>query len=74
MLTNPLRKPTPFEIWSPDEIALFEACMCKYGPVFSHYSRFIRTKTSQEIVDFFFAWKKSTHYQTWSKKEAARIS
>ena len=52
MLTNPLRKPTPFEIWSPYEIALFEACMCKYGPVFSHSSRFIRTKTSQEIVDY----------------------
>lgn len=47
MLTNPLRRPTPFEIWSPYEIALFEACMCKYGPVFAHYRKYIRTKTPQ---------------------------
>lgn len=27
----------------------------------------IKTKSTQEIIEFYYMWKKTTHYQQWKK-------
>jgi esterase/lipase superfamily enzyme len=71
MLTNPLREPEPFELWSPREVALFETCICKYGKNFSEFAHFIPTKSKEEIAAFYTLWKHSSHYQSWNRKQQA---
>ena len=61
ILTNPLRTDHPFgkplqirftqiciEIWAPKEIAMFEACICKFGKRFALFEPYV----SQISVDF----------------------
>ncbi len=64
-LINPLRTPLPFEMWSPYEIALFEACLCKFGRDFELISKIITTKTRMEIQEFFYQWEKSRYHDLW---------
>ncbi|CDW73737.1 myb-like dna-binding domain-containing protein [Stylonychia lemnae] len=71
-LINPLRSDHPFELWAPKEIAIFEACICRYGKNFDKFSHFIKTKSQKEIVDFYFAWKKTSHYRCWKSKQDKR--
>lgn len=63
ILTNPLRADNPFEIWAPKEIALFETCICKFGKEFDLFTNYIKTKTLKEIIDFYYEWKKTSHYK-----------
>eukprot|EP00823_Brevimastigomonas_motovehiculus_P004774 TRINITY_DN326_c2_g1_i2.p1 TRINITY_DN326_c2_g1~~TRINITY_DN326_c2_g1_i2.p1 ORF type:complete len:207 (-),score=53.85 TRINITY_DN326_c2_g1_i2:1334-1954(-) len=65
MLLSPLRKPSVLDSWSPKEIALFEAGMCSIGKDFHAISKLIKTKTCNECVDFYYTWKKSSHYAMW---------
>lgn len=64
-LCNPLRKPNPLDSWSPKEIALFEAGICAVGKEFHDIARIIGTKKTNEVIDFYYIWKKSSHYAMW---------
>eukprot|EP01083_Nonionella_stella_P080379 220888_1 len=65
LLVSPLRKPGVLDNWSPKEIALFEAGICTKGKDFWALHKLIKTKTTGEIVEFYYYWKKSGHYQMW---------
>ena len=69
LLLNPLRKSFTWETWSPYEIALFNCCICKFGTNFDLYLNIITTKTKEEVIDFYFAWKSSKYYKLWKNKK-----
>lgn len=68
LLLSPLRQPNSLDLWSPREIALFELGMCRVGKDFHHIQSLVATKSTQDIVDFYYhCWKKSAHYQIWKQ-------
>lgn len=67
-LKSPLRRPTVIEKWSPYEIALFEAGMAHHGKDFHQIHKIIQSKSTKEVVDFYYIWKKTSHYKTWKKQ------
>lgn len=67
-IKSPVRRPTVFERWSPYEIAVFEAALGHYGKEFHRVQKEIGTKTTKEVVDFYYVWKKTTHYEGWKKQ------
>mmetsp|Transcript_18794 Transcript_18794/g.46569 ORF Transcript_18794/g.46569 Transcript_18794/m.46569 type:complete len:294 (-) Transcript_18794:70-951(-) len=67
-IKSPLRRPTVIEKWSPYEVALFEGAMLHYGKEFHLVSREIKTKTTQEVIDFYYVWKKTAHYKKWKEQ------
>lgn len=64
-LTGPLRRPLVIERWAPLEIGLFEAGMAQHGKDFSKIQKIVKTKTTSEIVEFYYIWKKTSHYKRW---------
>lgn len=74
VLWNPLRIPHVFENWSPREIAIFETWIWKFGKNFNLFSKFIKTKSTREVVDFYFAWKNTSRYKAWYQKTESFIS
>jgi hypothetical protein len=66
MLTSPLRKGHVLDAWTAREIATFEAGMCSLGKDFHAIQKLVKTKTTNELVDFYYIWKSSSHYQVWS--------
>lgn len=64
-ITHPLRKPGVLDNWTPKEIALFECGICSKGKDFYAISKIIETKSTAEVVDFYYDWKKSGHYVMW---------
>lgn len=65
LLLNPLRSPFPFEKWSPYEIALFECCICKFGKNFEIFEKIIKTKSVEEIQEFFYQWEQTKYHEAW---------
>ena len=74
ILINPLRSKHAFETWSPFDIAVFESAFCKYGKKFELIKRHLKSKSTKEIVDFYYAWKKTSHYKVWRNKFQASIT
>jgi len=68
VLTSPLRRPSVVETWSPYEIATFEAALAILGKQFHAVQKLIRTKSTKEIVEFYYIWKKTHHYKMWKKQ------
>eukprot|EP00980_Cylindrotheca_fusiformis_P018511 scaffold6124_cov122-Cylindrotheca_fusiformis.AAC.30 len=64
-LKSPLRRPSIIEKWSPYEVAVFEGAMLHYGKEFHLVSREIKTKSTKEVIDFYYIWKKTEHYKKW---------
>jgi len=70
-LKSSLRRPTIIEIWSPYEIGLFEAGIGHYGKDFYQIHKVIQTKSTKEVIDFYYIWKKTSHYKTWKDRYVA---
>jgi len=68
MLLSPLRRPSVVEKWSPYEIAVFEASIALCGKQFHQIQKFIKTKNTKEIIEFYYIWKKTAHYKVWKKQ------
>lgn len=66
-LKSPLRRPTVIEKWSPYEISLFEAGMGHCGKDFFQIHKMIQTKSTKEVIDFYYVWKKTSHYKVWKE-------
>ncbi|GKY98334.1 hypothetical protein MPSEU_000791000 [Mayamaea pseudoterrestris] len=64
-IKSKLRRGSVMERWSPLEIATFEASMAVYGKVFDKIQKEVKTKSCKEIVDFYYVWKKTKHYERW---------
>ncbi|PHJ22057.1 myb-like dna-binding domain protein [Cystoisospora suis] len=67
LLTSPLRKANVVDLWGPKEVALFEAGICRYGKDFNVLQRLIGTKSTCEIVDFYYLWKQTNRYVAWKQ-------
>ena len=67
LLTHPIRRPTVVEKWSPHEIAMFEAALCIHGKQFHIVQRIVQSKNTKDIVEFYYVWKKTSHYKMWKK-------
>lgn len=64
---NPCRRATAFENWNPREIAVFEGGIAHYGKDFRTIQRFVQTKNTKEIIEFYYLWKMSSHYAEWKR-------
>jgi hypothetical protein len=67
-LKGSFRRPLVIETWAPYEIAVFEASLGHYGKDFHRVQKEIATKSCQEVVDFYYIWKKTSHYVRWKKQ------
>ncbi|OII74675.1 uncharacterized protein cubi_00228 [Cryptosporidium ubiquitum] len=66
LLTHPFRNREVIDLWGPHEVILFECGVCKYGKEFDKIQRIIKTKTTKEIVDFYYCiWKRTSRYKAW---------
>ena len=65
LLNSPIRVPTVIEKWAPIEIARFESALCLVGKSFAQVAKAIGTKTTSEVIEFYYLWKQSKNYQTW---------
>lgn len=72
-LKSPLRRPSIIERWSPYEIAVFESALLHHGKEFHLVSREIKTKSTKEVIDFYYVWKKTAHYKKWKEQFIADI-
>ena len=64
-LKSPIRRPSVIEDWSPREIALFEAGLFHHGKEFNLVSKIVETKSTKQVIDFYYVWKKTSHYKQW---------
>lgn len=68
-LKSPIRRPTVIEKWSPYEIAMFEASIAEHGKNFARIQNEIgMTKSVQDVIEFYYIWKKTSHYVQWKKE------
>lgn len=68
-LKSAVRRPTIIERWSPYEIAVFEAALAEYGKDFLRVRNEIGgTKTTPEVIEFYYIWKKTSHYCRWKQE------
>lgn len=51
--------------WSPYEIALFESGICVTGKIFPQLASIIRSKSTKEVIEFYYVWKKGKNYVQW---------
>lgn len=51
--------------WNAREIGLFESTFVLHGKSFSLLSTVIGTKTTKEVIDFYYVWKKTKKYKIW---------
>ncbi|KAL7474307.1 hypothetical protein ACHAW6_003387 [Cyclotella cf. meneghiniana] len=72
-LTSPLRRPTVIEKWSPYEIVTFEAAITLHGKLFHQVQKWVKTKSTKEVVEFYYIWKKTSHYQRWKNQYEEEI-
>eukprot|EP00804_Cyclotella_cryptica_P019641 CCRYP_013982-RA/>CCRYP_013982-RA protein AED:0.02 eAED:0.02 QI:315/1/1/1/0.5/0.33/3/177/565 len=72
-LTSPLRRPTVIEKWSPYEIVTFEAAITLHGKLFHKIQKWVKSKSTKEIVEFYYIWKKTSHYQRWKNQYEEEI-
>jgi len=39
--------------------------MALHGKHFHIISKFVKTKSTKEIIEFYYIWKKTSHYRRW---------
>jgi len=72
-LTSELRRPTVIEKWNPYEISIFEAALAIHGKVFHTISKFVKTKNTKEVIEFYYVWKKTSHGKRWKNSYVPEI-
>jgi hypothetical protein len=50
------------------EIALFEGALLHHAKEFHLLSRVIGSKSTKEVIDFYYMWKKTEHYRKWKDR------
>jgi hypothetical protein len=73
-LKSPLRRPQSIvERWNPYEISLFEGSLALYGKSFHTVSKCVGSKTTKEVVEFYYVWKKTSHGRRWKTSYVAEV-
>mmetsp|Transcript_24599 Transcript_24599/g.30081 ORF Transcript_24599/g.30081 Transcript_24599/m.30081 type:complete len:303 (+) Transcript_24599:284-1192(+) len=68
-LVSPINVVRIEDNWSPREVSLFESGLCTYGKQFHIIQRLLNNKTTKEVVEFYYVWKKSENYSIWKKSQ-----
>ena len=63
----PTRRPHPLDVWTPHQIAVFESGLCLYGKRFDVIANLIPGKSTQDVVEFYYHFKKTSHYAVWKR-------
>jgi hypothetical protein len=66
-LTSPARESSPLDNWTPLEVAKFESALCLVGKQFPLVAKVIGTKSSKEVIEFYYTWKQSKNYAVWKE-------
>ncbi|KAK8815436.1 hypothetical protein WA158_003648 [Blastocystis sp. Blastoise] len=66
-LVSKLRPMIPAENWTPYEIAVFESAVSVMGKEFHTIAKLLPNKTTAQVIDFYYYWKHTSHYDTWKK-------
>jgi hypothetical protein len=68
-LCDPLaRQRHTLDLWTPENIALYETGICCFGKEFAHIQATLLPHLSvNDLADFYYQWKKSTHYFQWKE-------
>ena len=67
LLSCPLRRKHIFANWTPLEISSFEAAICVVGKQFHRIARVVDTKSTADVIGFYYYWKKTTHGKIWKR-------
>ncbi len=67
-ILSPLRRASTIEKWSPYEVAVFEGSLSLFGKDFWQASKLIKTKSTKDVIEFYYCWKKTDHYKQWKKQ------
>ena len=62
------RRPSVVEKWCPYEIAVFESALALCGKHFHQVQKFVKTKNTKEVIEFYYIWKKTAHYKVWKRQ------
>jgi hypothetical protein len=63
-----VRKPRCWDSWTPLEVAVFEAVLCRHGKDFAFAARLLPNKTVSDVVKFYYtSWKTSDHGRRWRR-------
>eukprot|EP00924_Labyrinthula_sp_SR-Ha-C_P013401 snap_masked-scaffold_5-processed-gene-1.24-mRNA-1 protein AED:0.29 eAED:0.29 QI:0/-1/0/1/-1/1/1/0/160 len=65
IIDSPIYTPKIEDTWSIEEIKLFEGAIYQLGKEFTSISKLIKTKTTKEVIQFYYIWKKSKKYKAW---------
>ena len=66
-LLLPIRRPSVLEKWTAHDIAVFEAAICLHGKKFDVIRTLLPSKTTKEIIEFYYVWKTTSHKPFWKK-------
>ncbi|ETM49010.1 hypothetical protein, variant 2 [Phytophthora nicotianae] len=73
---SPLRVPAVLDMWTPFEIRVFEVAIECYGKDFTRIAEVIGSKSSGDVIAFYYVWKNDSHYQVvknrWERKDEGR--
>jgi hypothetical protein len=47
--------------------SVFEGSIALFGKNFHRIQKYVRTKSVKEIIEFYYFWKKTSHYKQWKK-------
>lgn len=64
------------DIWTSDEIKLFESSIFTHDKVFSEISNDVGTKTIKQCIEFYYLWKKvlsDSAKKKWRQLKKSRI-
>jgi hypothetical protein len=67
LLAAPVHKVSVFDKWAPVEVARFEAGLCLWGKVFHRVQAVVKTKSTKDVIEFYYVWKKSPNYAKWKR-------
>ena len=65
--------PRRTDFWSPYEIALFESSICVLGKSFPTIANVIGTKSTKDVIEFYYVWKESKNYAHWKATYRASV-
>jgi len=63
LIKSPIRKPSILDNWTMREIVLFESGFIYQGKNFYQIAKLIGSKSTKEVIEFYYHWKHSAHYQ-----------
>jgi hypothetical protein len=66
-LLLPIRRRNILDEWSPKEIAIFESALCVHGKLFDTIAQLLPNKSTQDVVEFYYFWKNTSHHAPWKK-------